>query len=102
MVSGWYKSATHYLFGENEGFSWIELRWCDAEGAIKLPYEINSYAKLFGFVRAWLDDANYGEEPDTDGSTNKGWSVKVGSVSGKHINFYAVCRIEAEWIVYGK
>ena len=96
----WHKKAVAYKLGRDEGFDWIELHWCDADtktmGAVMLPYPLDTPAKAFNFLMAWLDSAERGQETDTDGSVSRGWKIDGGA------SFYSLCRVTAAWIVYGK
>ncbi len=53
-------------------------------------------------IQAWLRKANYGFEPDTDGSVKRGWrffNETWGHVNSDH---YAAFGVLPVWIVYGK
>ncbi|PZQ86025.1 MAG: hypothetical protein DI549_00655 [Ancylobacter novellus] len=50
----------------------------------------------------WLDEQDYGREPDHDGDNGKGWRVFVGGwghVAGDH---YSICAVTPAWAMYGK
>jgi len=64
------------------------------------PMELEQVA---GFVEAWLGTVDYGQSPDTDGSTDKGSRVyceRWGSIDGHGWGSFVA--IEPEWLVYGK
>lgn len=90
------KGASHYKITSEKGFDAIELQWGkECEQSLPLPYPLDTLDKMFSFVRDWLSSAERGMEYDTDGSVSKGWRVTQGS-------FYALCRVQADWIIYGK
>jgi hypothetical protein len=56
-----------------------------------------------GVVTAWLEEVDYGEEPDHDGSNGKGWRVYCDQWG--HVGEYrdrAFVAIEPRWAMYGK
>jgi hypothetical protein len=97
------KGAVSYRVGNEGGADFIELLWYD-DKAIKLPFILDTQEKVFCFVRDWLSTAKYGECPDTDGDTERGWCVKCGfdPKTKRWVDFYCMCRVEATWIVYSK
>lgn len=53
-------------------------------------------------VAGWLEEADYGTEPRTDGSVAKGFHMfneRWEQVNGDHTIWFA---IEPHWVVYGK
>lgn len=52
----------------------------------------------------WLrHSAEYGEQPDHDGSNGKGWRVFTDSTWGHVFGMYqGICGIAPEWAMYGK
>lgn len=61
-----------------------------------------SAAGMAPMVREWLAAAEYGPEPDHDGSNSKGWRIfneAWGHVEGES---YAICGIEPAWLMHGK
>lgn len=92
------KGANFYLTGTTkEGFDWIEFLPFDSSGhATPLPYPLDTPERLYSFVEGWLSHAKRGLEYDTDGDVRGGWLVDRGSC------FYSICRVQAEWIIYGK
>lgn len=60
-------------------------------------------AQIATFVESWLATVDYGPEPDTDGSTDKGSRVYCqnwGHIDGHGWGSFVA--IEPEWLVYGK
>jgi hypothetical protein len=93
-------SATHYRVSVDakEGNA-LWLLWHgddEAKDAIPLPFPLNGGDEMARFVSEWLaKSACYPDEPDTDGSTRKGFRVT-------HDYQYVAARIKPTWIVYGK
>lgn len=61
---------------------------------------------LVPVILAMLESMEYPEEPDTDGSTSKGWRLRSGFYTvpknDSIANFYVQFTIEPEWMEYGK
>lgn len=72
----------------------LRLLWADAEGT-KLPFKLTTPEAVYEFVSRWLEQAEYDESPDTDGSTKKGFRAE-------HDHGYVFLTIKPTWIVYGK
>jgi len=54
------------------------------------------------FVLAWLEQVDYGKQPDHDGDNHKGWKMENeewGRVNGDSAAFV---KISPEWAMYGK
>ena len=67
----------------------------------KLPYAMQGRA-LVEFAWHWLLTADYGRQPDHDGSNEEGWRVyneTWGHVGSSH---YAFVAIRPVWAMYGK
>ena len=73
-------SADSYCISDKYG---LVLSWLDAEGLTKLddgtvlsrlPFPLDAEGAI-EFVWSWLQTANYGEEPDHDGSNRQGFTV---------------------------
>jgi hypothetical protein len=71
------------------------------QGAAKLPFKLD-VAGAADFARRWLAEAEYGSEPDHDGSNGKGWRVytehwgRIGDWWG------SLCAVQPAWAEYGK
>jgi len=77
------------------------LHWNENPEATPLPGPLGFDAAL-AFVEAWLQTADYGPEPDTDGSAEKSCRVYNERWSRIGNNDYAFVAIEPAWMVYGK
>lgn len=93
----------HYteLFSDPEGVPTLILMWHADKDAEALPYPID-FAGSLQFVKGWLNQANYGKQPDHDGDNDKGWRVFTeswGHVAGYSYSFVA---IQPVWAMYGK
>lgn len=75
--------------------------WTDSEKATALPFPM-TMEQAADFAIGWLEHADYGDEPDHDGSNGKGWRIyneDWGHVDGDWSAFVA---IEPAWAMYGK
>ncbi len=54
----------------------LVLHWYYREGSgqTKFPYPFK-LEQLLPFITGWLENQDYGSEPDLDGSCSKGWSL---------------------------
>ena len=78
----------------------ILFKW-DATNAMKLPYPMD-LDDSFSFIKGWLKNVDYGQEPDHDGTNNHGWRVfteRWGNVAGYSS---AMVGIQPAWAMYGK
>lgn len=79
----------------------------DTTNAVKLPYSMNAQ-QAADFAWGWLmqfDWKEFGDqEPDTDGSTTKGFRITVHAPIEDHdpLRFYSVFCVKPQWMVYGK
>lgn len=75
--------------------------WVAAEGVTPFPVPMTAEG-VEPIVRAWLETAQYGPEPDHDGDNDKGFRVyneAWGHVGGMYQAFVA---IEPIWLMAGK
>lgn len=84
----------------NPGTRRLHLYWYYDENnnSIKLPYPFN-IDQCIEFVWGWLQNADYGPEPDINGSCSKGW--KIGGSKGggwSHVIF----TVEPVWAEHHK
>lgn len=92
--------ARHYAITEKDG---LILMWGE-DTALKsqpLPYPMTAEVAI-PFAWSWLEQADYGQQPDHDGSNGKGWTLHRdgwGHVAG---SFYAIVGIKPTWAMYGK
>ncbi len=72
------------------------------QDAMALPFPLTVDAAI-SFLWEWLQTADFGQEPDQDGSNGKGFVVKTGDfwghVEGSH---YAFIGVYPDWQMYGK
>lgn len=69
--------------------------------AVKLPFPLDAEG-IADFARRWLPHADYPREPDTDGSTSRGWEADSGMHGCIADDYGAVILIRPWWAVYGK
>ena len=68
---------------------------------VELPFKLDSEGAT-DFALRWLNELDYGKEPDHDGDNSKGWRVYCegwGQVDGEWGAFLAVA---PAWAMYGK
>ena len=69
----------------------------------RIPFPFMADAAVAAeFAMRWLKECDYPREPDTDGSTKKGWRVyseRWGRIDDDHSSIIAVAPL---WAVYGK
>lgn len=72
------------------------LYWHEHSGGTPLPYAMGELSTL-PFIQGWLNDVDYGRQPDHDGSNGKGWRVfHIPDYS------YSFVAIQPVWAWYGK
>lgn len=89
------------VWGANRASKRLVLFWTPDEVMTPLPAPLG-IDDCIPFVTAWLNGADYGREPDHDGSNRKGWRVyneEWGHVAGRWQAFAAV---EPVWLLIGK
>lgn len=94
--------------GWSMGWTSVERNRPDLIGRA-IDIEVNAFPgkgigheAVWPFIEAWLKEADYGSQPDTDGHNSKGWRIfneGWGHVCGMWQAFVA---IEPEWLTYGK
>ncbi len=94
------QKATHYRVDEQEG---LILYWMEPDGVIanKLPFMMEADSAI-PFIWTWLQQTEYGDSPDTDGSADKGFCIhndRWGHIGSEYRAFLA---IKPYWTVYGK
>lgn len=69
--------------------------------ATPLPAPLTGEALVL-FVKAWLDQASYGVEPDHDGDNSRGF--RIYNEDWGHIDheYQAFVAIEPAWLMHGK
>jgi len=70
--------------------------------ATALPFPLTVDAAV-NFLWDWLDSADFGQEPDQDGSNEKGFVVTTGDCWG-HVEgcYYSILGVYPDWQMYGK
>ena len=79
----------------------LVLYWSESSKAIMLPFKM-TLEQAADFAYGWLEQADYGPEPDHDGDNGKGWHLYCddwGHVDNDH---YAFAAIKPVWAMYGK
>ncbi len=90
------------VWGASQAKKRLVLFWLERKDiSHPLPAKLGPEA-VEPFVRAWLDGADYGPQPDHDGDNGKGFRVyneAWGHVAGDNGAFVA---IEPVWLMHGK
>lgn len=90
-VSHWKADAHGLWFG-----------WHEKLGGVPLPVPLEA-AGVVPIITGWLALAEYGDGPDTDGDSMKGWRLRAGYGAFEISNpFYATFCVSPEWMIYGK
>jgi hypothetical protein len=84
----------------------LVLSWCFDEkfpnGYSKLPYKMN-VGQAIDFVWGWLlANEPMEREPDTDGSTGKGFRLYHRDFNAYESDTYSLLHVRPIWMVYGK
>ena len=59
-------------------------------------------AELSGIIEAWLDQVDYGPQPNYDGDNEKGWQFIIGP-HWSHFQTIGECfGVAPKWMMYGK
>jgi hypothetical protein len=104
------KKATHFRLDPPSGEgaarrtrTRLVLGWHEFKGSQALPFPLQiEDDSAYNFIKAWLEDQNYGSQPDHDGDNGRGW--RVYNESWGHVDHdpYAFLAIEPAWAMYGK
>jgi len=78
--------------------------WCKQEGVkdlVPFPFKMDA-AACAEFASRWLAEADYGPEPDHDGSNGRGW--RLYNESWGHIDeeYSAIIAVAPNWAWFGK
>jgi hypothetical protein len=90
-------AVTHYRVSADN--SLVSLYWAAPPASEKAIQTLAPWgaADVTQNIMGWLaHSAQYPPEPDTDGSTKRGWRI-ISMQTG-----YILCTITPRWIVYGK
>lgn len=79
----------------------LVLYWTESSRATALPAPLEGDA-LVAFVKAWLDTADYGSEPDIDGESSRGCRVYNEDWGQVDHEWQAFAAIEPYWLMHGK
>ena len=93
----------HYteLVEDKDGIDTLILLWSKERESIQLPFPLG-LTQTVDFIVGWLDNLNYGGQPDHDGDNGKGWRIFTeswGHVAGYS---YTVVGVQPAWAMYGK
>ena len=121
ILQQWTSKVTHYRTGVDiHGRPYLILMWHEdtAKKCSSLLAPMADPKAIADQIYAWLREQEYGQEPDTDGSNNKGFALtdrgplleqkpyKYDWGSGTHdtydTSFYDFVCIRPCWITYGK
>jgi hypothetical protein len=93
-------SLLHKVTGyRDEGRRFVLYR-ADSPSATKLPFPLTR-EQAADLIIGWLEQADYGPQPDHDGHNGKGWRLHNGA--GGHIGgeWQALLAVEPVWAEYG-
>jgi hypothetical protein len=104
IAFGKHHAATAWRTDTSEGQSRLVLSSCQSGSDGWTPFVTALDAeRAVTVVKDWLHNAEYGEEPDHDGSNGRGWRVYCEQWG--HVAPYgspAFVAIEPRWAEYGK
>lgn len=92
--------AVGYKIGD-KGLVFYWTMGLGPKDVIKLPFTLDADGAA-DFASRWLEEQDYGRQPDHDGDNGKGWRVYTeawGHVAGDSGSFVAV---QPAWAMYGK
>jgi len=99
-----HSAATHYAIRQDKegGNSRMVLMWTEGgKDAVALPFTLDAEGAT-DFVWRWLEQQDFGAQPDHDGDNGKGWRAYCqgwGHVDNEYQGFVAV---NPAWAMYGK
>lgn len=67
----------------------------------RLPFKMD-FKAASDFAWNWLQQTDYGEEPDHDGSNGRGWTIFNGDWGHVFHAWQGIIAIRPEWAMYGK
>ncbi len=79
----------------------LVLYWNDSLAATKLPFPM-TLEQAAAFAVGWLEHADYGREPDHEGSNSKGFRIYCEGWCMVGSDFAAFAAIEPAWAMHGK
>lgn len=88
---------SEWVVDEKNGTPTLILYWTDGVAeARELPYPL-SIERVHPFAVGWLEQVDYGPEPDHDGDNGRGWRVFTGLAG-----YQTIVAIQPVWALYGK
>lgn len=72
-----------------------------SDDLVRLPFHLDAKGAA-DFARRWLAEADYGKEPDHDGSNKRGWRVYNEACGQVDDNHGAIIAVAPVWATYGK
>ncbi len=88
---GWRVLPTHGLV----------LFWVKTEGINLFPASLDAEGAA-DMAWRWLKEADYGPEPDHDGSNSRGWRIYNEDWGHVADSYQAICAVQPEWVMHGK
>lgn len=89
-------TVSHWSYNDHK----MDFGWHEEMGGEKLPYKIG-IKSIIPLVSGWLQTADYGPEPNIDGSCEKGWTL-TNNIPYSRGSFYVSFRITPYWCEYHK
>lgn len=84
-----------------DGKPTLILLWNEEKGSLPLPYPLN-LDQAVEFVAGWLQGAEFGDEPDHDGSNGKGFHLFNDYWGHVADHRYGIIGVQPAWAMYGK
>ena len=106
----YHRRVTHYVVGSSlGGLPYLALLWGEHKIGLPLIAPMESADAIRSQIEAWLKTAEYGREPDHDGSNSKGFrlTTEIPKIYDEQWRtqdwaFYTFIVIEPIWIEHGK
>lgn len=97
------QKAEGYLVDPKFGliFFWSCSDSYPPQGLVRLPFKLDS-AGAADFARRWLEEQDYGREPDHDGDNGRGWRMYNNDWSKVNGLSYSIVAVQPAWAMYGK
>lgn len=94
--------ATHYAVTEKHGLLLFWMNPGQTSLEVKsLPFKLDAEGAA-DFAQRWLAEADYGKEPDHDGSNGRGWRISTDNWGRGGGYDYGIVAIQPAWAMYGK
>jgi hypothetical protein len=82
-------------------FRWVGRTDKDPDTVSNFPFRIDADGAA-DFAIRWLEQAEFGKEPDQDGDNYRGWRIYTGAWGHVGSDNYAICAVFPAWAMYGK